>query len=342
MRISDVGRFMFVGHHQTVDSVDQIGNVAETARLFSRAVNGDGLPGQRLINEIRQGAAVIEAHARPVGVEDADDVRVQALGAVIGHHHGFRKALGFVVNAARADRVDIAPVGFRLRADVRIAVTFRRGREEILGLLRQGQPQGIVRSERAHFQSLDRELQIVDRACRRSEMQNVIDRARDIDKFGDIVLDDPESRISREMAQVGGSAGDQVVDRENLPAAIEEVVAKVRPEKSRASRDYRAQRAGLSMQMFSVRLRFFMISSFPTRSSLANTLNFIVAAAILCTKSGSADQSRIITAPQSPQECDEDLRAAIDLHMATGLRFPSPPYDDAPRPLLFATMLSVL
>ena len=43
------------------------------------------------------------------------------------------------------------------------------------------------------------------------------------------------------MAQVGGSAGDQVVDRENFPAAIEEVVAKVRPEKSRASRDYRAQ-----------------------------------------------------------------------------------------------------
>jgi hypothetical protein len=86
-------------------------------------------------------------------------------------------------------------------------------------------------------------------------MQNVIDRARDIDKFGDIVLNDRKSRVSREMAQVGGSAGDQVIDRENLPAAIEEVVAKVRPEKSRSSRDYRAQWAGLSLQMLSVRLR---------------------------------------------------------------------------------------
>ena len=64
-------------------------------------------------------------------------------------------------------------------------------------------------------------------------MQNVIDRARDIDKFGDIVLNDPKSRVPREMAQVGGSAGDQVIDREYLPAAIEEVVAKVRPQKSR-------------------------------------------------------------------------------------------------------------
>jgi hypothetical protein len=84
-------------------------------------------------------------------------------------------------------------------------------------------------------------------------MQNVVNRARDIDKFGDIVLDDLKSRVSREMAQVGGSAGDQVIDREYLPAAIEEVVAKVRPQKSRTSRDYRAQRASLSMQKFSVR-----------------------------------------------------------------------------------------
>jgi hypothetical protein len=53
------------------------------------------------------------------------------------------------------------------------------------------------------------------------------------------------------MEQVRGGAGDQVVDRENFPAAIEEVVAKVRPEKARASRNYRAQRDGLSMQMLS-------------------------------------------------------------------------------------------
>ena len=82
-------------------------------------------------------------------------------------------------------------------------------------------------------------------------MEDVIDRAGDIDKFCDIVLDNPESRISREMAHVGGSAGDQVVDRENIPAAIEEAIAKVRPEKSRASRDYRPQKDALSMLVLS-------------------------------------------------------------------------------------------
>ena len=145
------------------------------------------------------------------------------------------------------------------------------------------------------------------------------------------------------MAQVGGSAGDQVVDRENFPAAIEEVVAQMRPEKSRASRDYRAQRAGLSMQMFSGRLRFFMIPSFLTRSNLADTLNFIVAAAVLCTKSGSADQSRSRNSlRERPHECDEDSAAPQLTSNGHRVTIPSPPYDDVPRPILFAAMLSVL
>src|ERR1700674_1348735 len=224
------------------------------------------------MNEIRQGAAVMEAHPWPVGVEDADDMCVQPFRAVIGHHQGLRKTLGFIVNAARADGVHIAPIRFRLRADMRIAVTLGRGREKIFGFFRQGQSQGIVRSERAHFQSLDRKFQIVDRAGRRSEMQDVIDGAWDIDKLCDVVLHDRKWRVSREMAQVGGSASNQVIDRENLPAAIEKVVAKVRPEKSRASRDYRAQWDALSMQVFSVGLRFFMIRYFLTRSNLADTL----------------------------------------------------------------------
>jgi len=116
-----------------------------------------------------------------------------------------------------------------------------------------------VRSERTDFQSLNRKFQVVDRACRRSKVKNLVDRSRDIDKLGDVLLHDRKWRASREMAQVGGSAGDQIVDREYFPTAIEEVVAKVRPEKSRASRDYRAQRDGLSMQTFSGQQLFFMI-----------------------------------------------------------------------------------
>jgi hypothetical protein len=53
------------------------------------------------------------------------------------------------------------------------------------------------------------------------------------------------------MAHVGGGAGDKVIDRQYIPAAVNEVVAKVRPEKSRASGDYRAQRVDLSIPVLS-------------------------------------------------------------------------------------------
>jgi hypothetical protein len=65
------------------------------------------------------------------------------------------------------------------------------------------------------------------------------------------MLDDSKSRVSREVAQVGWSASDHVVDREYFPAVIEQTVAEMRPEKARASRDYRAQRVGLSLWMVS-------------------------------------------------------------------------------------------
>ena len=55
------------------------------------------------------------AHPRAVGVEDADDRRVHALLAVVRHRQRLGVALRLVVDAARADRVDVAPVGLRLR-----------------------------------------------------------------------------------------------------------------------------------------------------------------------------------------------------------------------------------
>src|SRR5580704_1530548 len=93
-------------------------------------------------------------------------------------------------------------------------------------------------------------------------MKDVVDRARDVDKLCDIVLENPKSRMIREMAQVCRCAGNQVVDRENFPALLEEPVAQVRPKKSRSSRDYRAQWDGLFISLAGG-WRFFMISYSP-------------------------------------------------------------------------------
>jgi hypothetical protein len=91
------------------------------------------------------------------------------------------------------------------------------------------------------------------------------------------MLNHPESRVPCEMAHVRGSAGGKVVDRENIPAAIEKAIAEVRSEKSPASRDYRAQLAALSLPLPSGCLRFIVIRYSLIGSKLVDTLNFIVA-----------------------------------------------------------------
>ena len=53
-----------------------------------------------------------------------------AVDAVVGHGHGFGEALGLVVHAARAHRVDVAPVVLPLRVDQRIAVDLGGGGEQ--------------------------------------------------------------------------------------------------------------------------------------------------------------------------------------------------------------------
>ena len=84
--------------------------VAEAAGLLAFAEHGERFAAQRLADERGDDAAVVEAHARAVGVEDADDVGIDLVVAVVGHGHGFGESLGFVVHAARADGVDVAPV----------------------------------------------------------------------------------------------------------------------------------------------------------------------------------------------------------------------------------------
>ena len=97
-------------------------DVTERARLRPVAEDRDRPVLQRLAQERRDRAAVVRAHPRPVGVEDPHDRGVHALLAVVGHRQRLRVALGLVVDAARPDRVHVAPVGLRLRMDLRIAV----------------------------------------------------------------------------------------------------------------------------------------------------------------------------------------------------------------------------
>ena len=114
-------------------------DVAEGAGLGAVAEDRERLAASAWQIKCGHDAAVARPHALAVGVEDPDDARVHAVGAVVGHRHGLGEALGLVVDAAGADRVDVAPVGLGLRVDERVAVDLGGGREEEARLLRHGQ-----------------------------------------------------------------------------------------------------------------------------------------------------------------------------------------------------------
>ncbi len=183
-------------------------------------------------------ASVAQAHAGSVGVEDANDLGVDPMVAVVSHGDGLGEALGLIINAARADRVDVAPVILLLRMDQGIAVAFGSGREEKGRPFGLGQAQRVMGAEGADFQGRDRQLEIIDRAGGRREMKDVIKfLLRDIDVIGDVMLDEEVIRVAGEVRDVRGVAGDQVIDRDDAVPLAQEPVGQMRPEKARATGD---------------------------------------------------------------------------------------------------------
>ncbi len=196
------------------------------------AGDGDRLAGQGLAGERRDRAAVVGAHPRAVGVEDPHDRGVDAVRAPVGHGQRLGEPLGLVVDPARADRVDVTPVGLGLRVDLRVAVGLAGRGEQEAGALLLGQAQGVQRAERADLHRLDRQLEVVDRAGRAGEVQHLVDRAGDVDVLRHVGLHEPEPVVLHQVLDVDRRAGQEVVERDDLVAVGEQLLAQVRAQEA--------------------------------------------------------------------------------------------------------------
>ena len=144
VRVPDVDGEMLPRLGQQHQASHEVVDVTEASSLRSVSEDGERLVRKGLTDEGRDRPAVVGPHPRAVGVEDSDDARVHALLAVVGHGQRLCITLRLVVHAARADRVDIAPVALRLRMHLWVPVDLARRGEQVAGALELREPQRVV------------------------------------------------------------------------------------------------------------------------------------------------------------------------------------------------------
>src|SRR3954463_14681451 len=108
--------------HQQFQSTDQIVDEAEAAGLTPSAVNRDRSASQGLHNEVRNDAAVVLKHTRAIGIENAGNLYLHSVTAVVIEEHCFRGPLAFVIASARPDRIDKTGIALGLRVHLRISI----------------------------------------------------------------------------------------------------------------------------------------------------------------------------------------------------------------------------
>ncbi len=141
--------------------------------------------------------------------------------AVVGHRHRLGVPFGLVVDAARADRVDVAPVLLGLRMHQGIAVDLRRGGQEEFGALGKRESQRVVGAQRPDLEDLDRDPLEVGRTGRAGEVHHDVDRAGNPDVVAHVVFDEREPG-TEQLLDVVDRAGDQVVECDHLIAPLEQ------------------------------------------------------------------------------------------------------------------------
>jgi len=190
------------------------------------------------MNEIGDDSAVIRTHAGAVRIEDADDAGIDPTVAVVRHGDRLGVAFRFVVAAADADGVDVAPVRFRLRVNEGIAVHFAGAGEHELRPMSVREFEGVLRALCADHQGLDRELLVVRGAGGAGEVHHPVERCAHVgDGVADVRLDEREVRVGEEQFGVALLAADVVVDTGDGVTFVQEAFDEVAADEAGAAGD---------------------------------------------------------------------------------------------------------
>jgi len=170
-RVAEVYGTRLGAPHEAADAFHEVVHVLQAPGLGSATVDGQRLTGEGLVDEVGdQEASVVRAHPGTVGVEDAGYSRLYSTMAMAGSGGGLRVALGLVIDGANAYRVDVPPILLVLGMDEWIAVYLTRRGEHEAGASVFRKIQGIVSTQRACLEDLQRDALEVLRARRGGEV----------------------------------------------------------------------------------------------------------------------------------------------------------------------------
>ena len=207
MRLGKFAHTLLRELHVLAKRVDEVVAVLERTRLTAVAVDRDVLVAKRLHDEVRDHTAVLRMHARSVGIEDAHHPRVDIELANTVRNQRLAHSFAFVVAAADANRVDIAPLMLLLRMHQRIAVDFARRAMEQLRVITQCELEAEEDALDGRHRREHRTRLIVDRRGGTCEIVDLVElHALEAGtlrgNIGDIPLQETEARIIRKAPEI--------------------------------------------------------------------------------------------------------------------------------------------
>jgi hypothetical protein len=162
----------------------EIVDVAEAAGLAAVIVDRERLAREGLGGEVGEDPPITLSKARSIGVEDARDPDFDPSCSVVGHRERLGEPLRLVVDAARADGVDVAPVALCLGMFESVVVDFARRGEEEASTALSGGPESCLGPPAADRERLERAAQVIRRRSGAREVCHGIDVPAHLQAFG--------------------------------------------------------------------------------------------------------------------------------------------------------------
>ena len=158
-------------------------------------------------------------HARPVSIENPDDFDRHIMLSAIVEKQRLRATFPLIIAGPHADWVDVAPIFFRLRMDVRIPVDFRGRCLKDFDLEALGEAEHVDGADDTRLRGLGWVELVMHWRRGTREIEDFVDF--DEERKSHIMSYQLHARIREQVCHIMTRAREEVIDAENVMPSIE-------------------------------------------------------------------------------------------------------------------------